>query len=132
MAKGKRKIRMQSNNKLDLLVPLDVLSLGSDDDPCFGKHHDLLAPECKECGDSEFCMIVKAQGLHKERLDIENKQRFKDVEEADEEMVSKRVEAKQIVKEYKEKCFKRLKTILIISKKMVLPKNIIKHIYDQN
>ena len=132
MAKGKRKTRTQSNNKLDLLVPLDVLSLGSDDDPCFGKYHDLLAPECKECGDSEFCMIVKAQGLHKERLDIENKQRFKDVEEADEEMVSKRVEAKQIIKEYKEKGFKRLKTILIISKKMGLPKNIIKQIYDQN
>ena len=132
MAKGKRKTRTQSNNKLDLLVPLDVLSLGSDDDPCFGKYHDLLAPECKECGDSEFCMIVKAQGLHKERLDIENKQRFKDIEEADEDLVSKRVEAKQIIKEYKEKGFKRLKTILIISKKMGLPKNIIKQIYDQN
>lgn len=130
---AKRKIREKlSNKELDLLKPIDMLSLGSDDDPCFGKHHDLLAPECKECGDSEFCAIVKAQGLHQERLNIEAKQRFKDVEEADEEMVERKAKAKQIVEKYKKNRFKRLKTILIVSKKLNLPKSIIKQIYDQN
>ena len=130
---AKRKIREKlSDKELDLLKPIDMLSLGSDDDVCFGKHHDLLAPECKECGDSEFCAIVKAQGLHQERLNIEAKQRFKDVEEADEEMVKRKIKAKQIVEKYKKNRFKRLKTILIVSKKLNLPKSVIKQIYDQN
>lgn len=130
---GKRKIREKlSNKELDLLKPINILSLGSDDDPCFGKYHDLLAPECKECGDSEFCAIVKAQGLHQERLNIEAKQRFKDVEEADEEMVERKVKAKQIIEKYKKNRFKRLKTILIVAKKLNLPKSVIKQIYDQN
>lgn len=116
----------------DLLKPIDVLSLGSDDDPCFGKHHDLLAPECKECGDADFCAIVKAQGLHKERLDIETKQRFKDIEEADEEMIERKVEAKKVIDMYKEKGLKRMKTILKVSRELDLPKDIIKQIYDQN
>lgn len=133
MTKKKRKIRTQlSNNDLDLLVPLDILSLGSDDDPCFGKHHDLLAPECKECGDSEFCTIVKAQGLHQERLEIEAKQSFKDIEDAEDDLINKKVHAKQVIKEYKQNGFKRLKTILIISRKLGLSKKIIKQIYDQN
>lgn len=133
MTKKKRKIRTQlSNNDLDLLVPLDILSLGSDDDLCFGKYHDLLAPECKECGDSEFCMIVKAQGLHQERLEIEAKQSFKDVEDAEEDLINKKVHAKQVIKEYKQNGFKRLKTILIVSKKLGLSKKVIKQIYDQN
>jgi len=131
MAKVKRQIRSKLSN-MDILKPLDVLSLGSDDDPCFGKYHDLLAPECKECGDSEFCMIVQAQGLHKERLEIEEKQRFKDIEEADEEMVNKKILAKKVIDKYKQNGFKRLKTILILSKKLGLSKTIIKQIYDQN
>lgn len=133
MTKKKRKIRTQLSNKdLDLLVPLDILSLGSDDDPCFGKHHDLSAPECKECGDSEFCTIVKAQGLHKERLEIEAKQSFKDIEDAEGDLINKKVYAKQVIKEYKQNGFKRLKTILIVSRKLGLSKKIIKQIYDQN
>jgi len=116
----------------DMLKPIDVLTLGSDDDVCFGKLHDLMAPECKECGDSEFCTIVKAQELHKERLEIETEQRFKDIEEADEEMIIKKTQAKELIDTYKEKGFKRLKTILIVSRELNLPKNIIKQIYDQN
>jgi len=116
----------------DLLKPIDVLALGGEEDPCFGKHHDLMASECKECGDAEFCVIVKSQGLHKERIDIETRQRFKDIEEADEEMVKKLIEAKEVIKEYKSKQYKRLKTILIISRKLNLPKDRVKQIYDQN
>jgi hypothetical protein len=116
----------------DLLKPIDVLSLGSDDDPCFGKHHDLLASECKQCGDADFCAIVKSQGLHNERLGIETKKRFKDIEEADEEILKKKDKAKVIIDKYKKDGFKRIKTILIVSRELGLPKNIIKQIYDQN
>jgi len=81
---SRKKIKQEDH---DLMEPIDVLSLGSEDDPCFGKLHDLLAKECKSCGDSDFCAIVKAQGLHKARINIETKQRFKDIEEADEEII---------------------------------------------
>ena len=119
-------------DSIDLLKPIDILALGVKDDPCFGKHHDLMAPECKECGDSEFCAVVKSQGLHQERLDIEGKQRFKDMEEADQETIKKKEQAKEIIAQYKKDGYKRLKTILIVSRKTNLPKDIIKQVYDQN
>jgi len=132
MAKGKRTPREKIDvNDIDLLQPIDVLALGGDKDPCFGKHHDLLAPECKECGDSDFCAMVKAQGLHKERLTIETKQRFKDIEEADDETLKKKDQAREIIAEYKAKEYKRIKTILIVAKELSLSKDIVKQLYDQ-
>lgn len=129
---SKRKSRKEIKSEdADLLKPIDVASLGSDNDPCFGKLHDLVAKECKACGDSDFCEIVKAQGLHKERLNIESEQRFKDIEEADEEMVKRKEEAKKLIKEYKEKGLKRLKTIIRVSQEMSLPKEIVKQLYNQ-
>jgi len=127
--KSRKKIKEEDH---DLLKPLDILSLGSDDDPCFGKHHDLLAKECKSCGDSEFCAIVMAQGLHQERLNIESKQRFKDIEESDKEGVKKKEEAKEMIAEYRVENYKRLKTILVVSKRTGLTKDTIKQLYDQN
>lgn len=129
---GKERTPREQIPEQDLLKPIDVLSLGGEDDPCFGKHHDLLAPECKECGDAEFCAIVKAQGLHGERINLETTQRFKDIEEADEEIIKKKEKAKELVDEYKVKKYKRLKTILIVSRELALDKNIVKQIYDQN
>jgi len=132
MAKERTPREEINKDDYDFLKPLDVLSLGSDDDPCFGKYHDLLAAECKECGDADFCAIVKAQGLHKERIEIESKQRFKDIEEADEEILKKKERVKGIIEEYKKKGYKRLKTIILVAHELNLPKNIIKQIYDQN
>jgi len=129
---NKRTARKEIDEKdHDLLEPIDILSLGSIDDPCFGKHHDLLTPECKSCGDSDFCAIVKAQGLHKDRLNIETKQRFKDIEEADEEILKKREEAKVLIAGYREKGWKRLKTIIKVSQELAITKDIIKQVYDQ-
>ena len=114
----------------DLLKPIDITELGSEDDPCFGKLHDLGAKECKVCGDSDFCQLVKAQNLHKERLDIENKNRFKDIEEAEDEMVEKRKEASKLIEKDKRN-IPRLKLIIKVSKKLNLPKDIVKQLYDQ-
>ena len=131
MAKNRKPRTNIAEDQKDFLKPIDVLSLGSDDDPCFGKHHDLMAKECKNCGDSEFCAIVKAQGLHKERLDIETKQRFKDIEEADEDLLKKKEEAKKLIEGYKDSGLKRLKTIMKVSRELNLQKDIVKQIYDQ-
>ncbi len=129
---NKRKRRNKIDEEdFDLLKPIDILELGGEEDPCFGKLHDLAAKECKNCGDAEFCQIVKAQNLHKERLKIEKNQRFKDIEEADEEHIKKLEQVKDLIKEYKDKGFKRMKIILKISKKLSLPKETVKQEYDQ-
>lgn len=67
---------------IDLLKPIDILKLGTDEDPCFGKLHDLKAPECKRCGDSEFCSIIMAQNLHLKRDKLNKSKDFLDLEEA--------------------------------------------------
>jgi hypothetical protein len=68
---------------VDLLEkPLDIDVIGTNDDPCFGKLHDLKNETCSRCGDSEFCAIVFSQNLHLKRDKIESKQEFMDLEEA--------------------------------------------------
>jgi len=114
------------------LIPIDITQFGSEKDPCFGILHDLKAPECLECGDSEFCAIAKAQHLHAKRLEIETKQRFKDIEEADDELAKKKIGIKEDIEKYRERGVKRLKTILSLSKKYNVPKEIVKQLYDQN
>lgn len=78
----KRKPRnVMAKKNLDLTKPLDLPfdKLGSDDDPCFGKHNDPTAPECGRCGDSEICAIVQSQKAHLTRKKIESESEFKDI-----------------------------------------------------
>lgn len=131
MAKNRESRQQIDKSNIDLLKPIDVLSLGGEDDPCFGKLHDLKAPECMECGDSEFCAIVKAQNLHKERLEIESTQRFKDIEEADHKMVDRRKKAKKLIRWYMDSGLKRMKIILKVSRETNLSKDVIKQLYEQ-
>ena len=131
MAKNRESRQQIDKSNIDLLKPIDVLSLGGEDDPCFGKLHDLKAPECMECGDSEFCAIVKAQNLHKERLEIESTQRFKDIEEADHKMVDRRKKAKKLIRGYMDNGLKRMKIILKVSRETNLSKDVIKQLYEQ-
>jgi len=69
------------NQDLNTMEPIDIMELGGDNDPCFGKHHDLKAEECERCGDAELCQIAMSQNLHKKRLLIEAKSSFKDLDE---------------------------------------------------
>lgn len=132
MAKRNRKARgeIKDPDNIDLLKPLDILSLGGEDDPCFGKYHDLKASECQECGDSEFCTIIKAQNLHKDRLSLEAKQRFKDIEEAKDITIKKESEAKKLIEKYMEKGLQRMKIVLKVSRETNLTKGKIKQLYD--
>jgi len=128
-----RKAREElDKDDFDILKPIDVLTLGSKDDPCFSKYHDLKAPECGECGDSEFCAIMKAQNLHKDRVKIESEQRFKDIEESDFEMGKLKRQAKNLITKYQTEGYPRLKTVLIISRKLNINKDIVKELYDNN
>jgi len=133
MGKDKRKPREEvSKEDIDFLLPVDITKLGSDEDPCFGKLHDLSASECLECGDSDFCALAKAQNLHTVRFNIEQNQRFKDTEESDLEMVKKRTEAAKLIGKYRKKGLKRIKTILKVSHELNMTKDNVKQIYDLN
>jgi Na+-translocating ferredoxin:NAD+ oxidoreductase RnfC subunit len=79
MIKRKKRNKIDKS-KLDMTVPLDILKLGSEEDPCFGKHHDPKAEECGRCGDAEICSIVCGQKLHLKRENIEKEKKFKDIQ----------------------------------------------------
>lgn len=81
MAKKEKKSNLPDLSKTDILEPIvNIESLGTDKDPCFGKLYDLTTNECKMCGDSELCAICFAQKMNKTREDIEKESHFKDLE----------------------------------------------------
>jgi hypothetical protein len=69
-----------NKKKINFMEPLDISKFGTDEDPCFGKHHDPKASECGRCGDVEICSIICSQMMHVKRELIEKGQRFKDIE----------------------------------------------------
>lgn len=79
MAKKRSKeTKPVSQKEIDLLKPVDIMSLGSELD-CFGKEYDLSTDECKRCGDAEFCVIASAAKMKKTRTKIEKQVEFKDI-----------------------------------------------------
>lgn len=65
------------------MKPIDISIIGTNKDPCFGKHHSIKAIECQRCGDVEVCAIISSQQIHKEIAKAEKVGRFKDMEEAE-------------------------------------------------
>lgn len=82
MAKDKKKKKrdLPDISKVDPIVPIDIDSIGSNGDPCFGKGYDLTTNECKMCGDSELCCIKFAAALGKTRKELEKENNYKDLE----------------------------------------------------
>lgn len=91
----KRKPRNKMSKTVDTLKPITIEQLGTNDDPCFGKHYSISAPECQRCGDSELCAIVLSQKNHKKRAKHEAEAAFKDIEKP--KMVDKKEIRKKIV-----------------------------------
>lgn len=78
----KRKPRTTLKLKeIDTMQPILFTDLGTDKDPCFGKHYSIAAAECKRCGDSDVCAILSQNTMHKAIKSQEKDNRFKDVEE---------------------------------------------------
>lgn len=131
MAKKKRKSREDiSKEDFDLLKPIDITKLGSNEDPCFGKYHDLIAKECRSCGDSEFCSIATAQYLRTKNLELEGTQKFKDVEEAKDNLKSKKELAKDLIKKYKAKGISKTKVMLKVWGETNLNKDDVKQLIN--
>ena len=123
-----RSIEKERNKDLDLFKPLNLKVLGSDDDPCFGKLYDLVAPECKVCGDSEFCSIITAQNLKIRNLEMEAEKRFKDVEEGEKNNINKRNNARKLIQEYQKRGLNKFKILIKVSKETNLSKDEVKQL----
>lgn len=85
MAKKKKEDRKprKKTEGIDFLKPIDFSKIGTQDDPCFGKHYNLSTDECKRCGDSELCSVLFSLKLNKDRAKIESKESFKDLNDND-------------------------------------------------
>ena len=128
MSKARKSRSNIDKSKFDLLKPIDVLSMGSDNDPCFGKHYDLLAKECRMCGDSEFCAIVKSQNLKINNLLESGDQKYKDIEEAKVVSNSKSENAKALIEKYRKQGLRNTKILLKVWDETKLPKDKIKEL----
>lgn len=93
----KRKPRNKMSKKFDTLKPIKFEQLGTEDDPCFGKHLDPKCDECLRCGDSELCAIMMQQNNMLKRAKIEANQNFKDIEEKNMKLADP-VKVKKMVK----------------------------------
>lgn len=81
MAKEKKpKKSLPDLSKTEILKPVDIDSIGSNGDPCFGTKYDLTTNECKMCGDSELCCIKFAAAMGKTRKELEKENDYKDLE----------------------------------------------------
>lgn len=80
MAKKKSKKSLPDLSKQDILTPVELDSIGTNGDPCFGKSYNLSSKECKICGDSELCCIKFAAMMGKTRKQLESENAYKDLE----------------------------------------------------
>lgn len=102
MGKVKRRPRRKLIKFMSLEKPITLEQLGTQDDPCFGKHYDPRTAECSRCGDSELCAIALGQLNKASRSKIEKKSRFKDLEELE---IQSTKSPKEIRKEIKARVY---------------------------
>ena len=74
---AKKKKQLPDLSKQDILTPIDVSTLGTNGDPCFGIGYDLSTKECKLCGDSELCAFKMSQNLNITRKELEQKNQYR-------------------------------------------------------
>lgn len=78
--KKQKKPKLPDLSKQEPLTVIDLTSLGTDNDPCFGKGYDLSTKECKLCGDAELCAFKLSQTLNITRKELEEKNKYKDLD----------------------------------------------------
>lgn len=69
--------------KVNIMKPIIASELGSENDPCFGKHYSIKADECLRCGDADVCSIICQNQIHREIEKQASKGKFLDIEEAE-------------------------------------------------
>ena len=121
-----KKQKLPDLTKQDPLEPIDITSLGSDNDPCFGKSYNLATKECKMCGDSELCAFKMSQSLNITRKELEDKNHYKDLDMLEDVKGIKKFMRALIRKDKDKK-----EIIRKTSEKFEVPKKDIRKIYKQ-
>ena len=77
---AKKRKNLPDLSKQDILTPIDLSTMGTNGDPCFGVGYDLSTKECQLCGDSELCAFKMSQNLNITRKELEQKNQYKDLD----------------------------------------------------
>lgn len=125
-SKKSRKSNLPSLVGKDVLQPVDINSIGSNGDPCFGKAYDLSTDECKQCGDSELCCIKFAAALGKTREELEASNNYKDME-----VMIDKVAIRKTIRTLKRREYGKKEIIAKIQTKYELPYEEAKAIYKE-
>ena len=126
MAAKKKKQKLPDIEKHDPLTPFSLEEIGSNGDPCFGKAYDLKTKECKLCGDSELCAIKMSQLLNVTRKELEEKNKYKDLD-----MLEDIAGIKKYIRGQIRKGKERKEIVTKTSEKFEVPKKIIRKIYKE-
>lgn len=127
MAKEKKKKKKENPlSSGDILIPISIDQIGSDTDPCFGKHYDLSTDECKICGDSELCCIKTAAELKVTRKALEEENHYKDLDS----LIDKRAVFKSF-RALKRKGLKREEIFDRVQAKYELPRTDVQVLYKK-
>ena len=123
---AKKKKNLPDLSKQDPLIPIDLASIGTNGDPCFGKGYDLSTRECKQCGDSELCALKMSQVLGKTRKELEKENKYKDLD------VLEDVDGiKKFMRRLKRKGEKRRAIVLQAAEKFEVPTTMLRKIYNE-
>lgn len=78
-SKGSKK-NLPDISTMPIFKPISIADIGTVNDPCFGKGYDLTTKECKQCGDSELCLVMfsKVNNTTRDKLNEEN--HYKDLD----------------------------------------------------
>lgn len=121
-----KKDKLPVLSKQDPLEPIDITTLGSNGDPCFGKGYDLSTKECKICGDAELCAFKMSQELNITRKELDNKKHFKDLD------ILEDVEAiKKFMRKLKRKGETRKDIVRMASEKFEVPSRDLRALYKE-
>ena len=102
----------------NLLSPVELIKLGTDNDPCFGTH-DAKDGSCKICGDSLSCQLQKQQLTHLKRSEVEKIQSFKDIEMEVENTYLDSMEVEALMlKSVKDGAISKVEAYKIVNKKL--------------
>ena len=125
---AKKKKQLTSGELLvkhDPLVPFDLNDIGQlNSDPCFGKAYDLSTKECKMCGDSELCAIRMSQTLNVTRKELEDKNKYKDLD-----MLEDTAGMKKYMRGLIRKGKARKEVVQKTSEKFEVPTKIVRQLY---
>jgi hypothetical protein len=122
----KKKSTLPDITKQDPLTPFSIENLGTNGDPCFGQGYDLTTKECKLCGDSELCAFKMSQQLHITRKELEEKNKYKDIDNLEDVKG-----IKKYIRGLKRKGLKRKEIVEKTSIKFESPKEVVRKIYKE-